>query len=129
LVTARRELKEGSLAYAVRSSQECVELSLKGALRLLGVEYPKQHDVSRALLMFRERFPASFPTERMAEISRRLAERREPAMYGDELTMTPADLLFTREDGEEAVRMAVEALEAVRTLFEQYERAGGALKG
>ncbi|MEM2746768.1 MAG: HEPN domain-containing protein, partial [Candidatus Caldarchaeum sp.] len=45
LETARRELKEGSLAYSIRSSQEAVELALKAALRLLGIEYPKKHDV------------------------------------------------------------------------------------
>ncbi|MDW8074126.1 MAG: HEPN domain-containing protein, partial [Nitrososphaerota archaeon] len=46
LETARRELNEGSIAYSIRSSQESVELALKAALRLLGIEYPKKHDVS-----------------------------------------------------------------------------------
>ncbi len=31
---------------AVRRAQEGVELALKGALKLLGVDYPKVHDVA-----------------------------------------------------------------------------------
>jgi HEPN domain-containing protein len=30
---------------AIRRSQEVVELSLKGALKFLGIDYPKAHDV------------------------------------------------------------------------------------
>ncbi|MEM2843060.1 MAG: HEPN domain-containing protein [Candidatus Bathyarchaeia archaeon] len=41
LKTARIALKDKNYAYSVRSSQECVELSLKASLRLLGIEYPK----------------------------------------------------------------------------------------
>ena len=39
-------LRAGNHPYALRLSQECVELSLKAALRLVGIEYPKVHDVS-----------------------------------------------------------------------------------
>ncbi|MBS7645703.1 HEPN domain-containing protein [Candidatus Bathyarchaeota archaeon] len=69
LKTARIALKDGNHAYTVRSSQECVELSLKAALRLVGVEYPKKHDVSRVLLMNKEKFPEWFAVEKLAEIS------------------------------------------------------------
>ena len=31
--------------YCLRLSQECVELSLKASLRLVGIEYPKIHGV------------------------------------------------------------------------------------
>ncbi|MCS7138949.1 MAG: HEPN domain-containing protein [Crenarchaeota archaeon] len=34
---------------AVRRAQESVELSLKAVLRLLAVEYPREHDVSNVL--------------------------------------------------------------------------------
>ncbi|MEM2237969.1 MAG: HEPN domain-containing protein [Candidatus Caldarchaeum sp.] len=120
LETARRELKEGSLAYSIRSSQEAVELALKAALRLLGIEYPKKHDVSSVLIKFRERFPAWFPADRLAEASIKLAEKREPAMYGDELSMTPADLVFERSEAEEAFEMAEQTYMYVEKLFAEY---------
>lgn len=41
---------EGDYAMCVRRSQECVEMSPKGVLRLLGIEYPSKHDVSDVLL-------------------------------------------------------------------------------
>ena len=118
--TAERELRDGSLAYSIRSSQEAVELGLKAALRLLGIEYPKKHDVSPVLIKFRDRFPQWFPVDKLAGISRKLAEKREPAMYGDELSMTPADLLFNKSEAEESLEMAKETLEAVKKLFEEY---------
>lgn len=106
LKTARTALKDKNYAYTVRSSQECVELSLKAVLRLMGIEYPKKHDVSRVLLMNKWRFPEWFPTERFAEISLTLAEKREPAMYGNELRMIPASTLFDEEQANEALRDA-----------------------
>jgi HEPN domain-containing protein len=39
-------LSEGDLNLAVRRAQEVVELCLKGALKLLGVDYPRVHDVA-----------------------------------------------------------------------------------
>lgn len=36
---------ESNYPYAVRLSQECVELSLKAVLKAVGIEYPKIHDV------------------------------------------------------------------------------------
>ncbi len=118
--TAERELRGGSLAYSIRSSQEAVELGLKAALRLLGIEYPKKHDVGPVLIKFRDRFPQWFPVDRLAKISRKLAEKREPAMYGDELSMTPADLLFDKSEAEESLEMAKETYNTVKKLFSEY---------
>jgi hypothetical protein len=47
--------------------------------------------------MNKGRFPEWFPVERFAEISLRLAEKREPAMYGNELRMMPTSILFDEE--------------------------------
>jgi HEPN domain-containing protein len=87
LTTAERAVSDGNYSYAVRSSQECVEMSLKGALRSVGVEYPKKHDVGRVLLRMKDRFPPWFAVEDFARVSRELVELREPAMYGDEIRM------------------------------------------
>lgn len=42
--------REGAYSDVVRQAQEIVELALKGALRLVGVEPPKLHDVGPVLL-------------------------------------------------------------------------------
>jgi len=49
LEEARQNLKAERYHRVIRRSQECVELSLKAILRLLGVEHPREHDVSFAL--------------------------------------------------------------------------------
>jgi HEPN domain-containing protein len=81
-----------SWADVVRESQEVVELALKGALRSLGVEAPRIHDVSDVLLAERERLPEPLRREadRVAAISRDLRRDRELAFYGAE-DLTPSD--------------------------------------
>jgi len=41
----------------------------------IGIEYPK-HDVSRILLINKERFPKWFPVMEFAKMSRMLAEKK-----------------------------------------------------
>jgi len=106
-------------AYTVRSSQECVELSLKAALRLVAVEYPKKHDVSRVLLLAKKRFPKWFKVEDFARTSRALAEMREPAMYGDELRFVPSTELFTKEHAVKALGEAKEVYKACSKLLKE----------
>lgn len=60
----------------VRESQEVIELVLKGALRFIGVEPPKRHDVYRIAARFGDRFPAEWQ-QTLAELGQtldRLAE-------------------------------------------------------
>jgi HEPN domain-containing protein len=54
---AREALDSGNYPCVVRQSQEAVELSLKGALRLAGIELPKWHDVGPLLRREKARFP------------------------------------------------------------------------
>ena len=92
----------------VRYSQECVELSLKACLRLVGVEYPKVHDVGDVLKAEEARFPSWFrdDIDKLAEISRDLAEKRAPSMYGIEAAgKTPEDL-FDKADALKALEDA-----------------------
>jgi len=117
LETAERAYSSGNYSYAVRSSQECVELSLKAALRAVGVEYPKKHDVSRVLLRVRERFPAPFTVEEFARTSRELVQLREPAMYGDEVRMISSSALFRKEQVEEVLAKARKTHETCRALI------------
>jgi len=50
LVEARRAARSKMYHRAVRRAQESTELALKAVLRLIGVEYPKEHDVGGSLL-------------------------------------------------------------------------------
>ena len=43
---AQGALTEKDFNLVVRRAQEVVELALKGALKILGVDYPKVHDVA-----------------------------------------------------------------------------------
>ena len=121
-VRARRralEVLRAEAAYAdvVRESQELVELTLKEALRFVGADPPKRHDVRAALAQFLDRLPDEW-RQAMEEVGRaagRLAEERGHAFYGDEEQLIPASDLFDEED-------AREALAVVDRLLGLYER-------
>jgi len=109
LIDARSALSRGDYPEVVRYSQECVELSLKACLRAVGIEYPKVHDVGDILKACSSKFP-EWMREHMDEISsisRNLAEKRSPSMYGIEAAGKPASELFDRKDGENALMQAV----------------------
>ena len=89
-------LDEKNHNLAVRRAQEVVELSLKGCLRILGIDYPKVHDAG--LVFIREAgrnlsFDESTLTE-IERISRWLSEARAPSFYGEKD--------FTLEDAKKA---------------------------
>ncbi len=44
-IDLKNALREENYNIVVRRAQEVVELSLKGCLRMLGIDYPKVHDV------------------------------------------------------------------------------------
>lgn len=102
-------LKEQAYSDVVREAQEIVELSLKGMLRAIGVEPPKQHDVGYLLIDFKERFPeeVQVEVERMAKISKWLRKEREFAFYGD------VDFIPTEEYTEDEAQRAIEDAELV----------------
>ena len=116
---AKDALAEGNYAYAVRLSQECVELCVKAALRFVGVEYPKQHEVSELLVELKARFPdwfaAETPSIREASVS--LFKKRELAFYGGEDTALPPDKVIAEEDGRKAVESAVRVSSACKRLL------------
>ncbi len=127
LEDAEDALEGGNYPYALRLSQECVELSLKAALRMVGIEYPKVHDVSDVLLEHRGRFPGWFAEriEFMAEVSATLAAKRELAFYGGEEALLGPDEVISRAEAERAVRQAGEVRELCGRLLEAYRRAAG----
>lgn len=110
-------MEEEAYSDVVREAQEVVELALKGILRQVGVEPPKQHDVGGLVLEYRDRFPAVVEkrAERLARISKWLRKEREFAFYGDVDFIPTAE--YGREDGERAVKDAVFVVEAARLVI------------
>lgn len=92
---ATRYLKELKDAYqdgdwnvVIRKLQEVVELSLKSVLKLLCIEFPKEHDIGKYFLdICREK--GILIDEDMANIiesaSKDLADKRSPAFYFEEI--------------------------------------------
>ena len=95
-------------AAVVRESQEIVELILKGALRFVGIDPPKRHDIHDIVLRLIERFPAEWRPA-LAELREgldRLAQDRGPAFDGDEAEDIPASDLFGEVDARRATAIA-----------------------
>lgn len=103
----------------MREAQEAVELALKAALRLIGVEPPKVHDVGSLLREYADRF-AGNDVERWASISRRLRKDRELSFYGD-LDFLPTEQ-YTRAEAEQALAEAGEVVAAVRAWMDALGR-------
>ena len=83
---AKRSLDDEDYAFVIRLSQECVELSLKAALYLAGIDFPKWHDGGPVLRQNGAKFPEWFgeKTDYLAQISGQMREEWERSMYGDE---------------------------------------------
>lgn len=98
-------LADKRFATVVREAQEVVELLLKAALRFVGIEPARTHDVSPILRQNASRFPAWFAAEieKLGRISTELAEDRGPSFYGDESRGVPPAELFQQEDAETAL--------------------------
>jgi HEPN domain-containing protein len=128
LVTARYALREAQAAYTekmwhmtLRRAQESTEMALKAALRLVGLEVPKVHDVGFFLRENRALFPGWFQEhiDRLARTSRGLRKDREASIYGDESLGLPPQAIFSQADADEAVNEATYVLKQVRCLFQE----------
>jgi HEPN domain-containing protein len=119
LESAERTFASGDYPDTVRFSQECVELSLKAALRFVGVEYPKEHDVGKIMKMVEKRFPAWFRDEidKMAEISEELVSKRSASLYGLEIANKPPASIFGKKDAEAALSGARFVISKVKELL------------
>ena len=116
-------VQEENYPYAVRLSQECVELSLKAVLKAVGIEYPKVHEVSPVLSEIRGRFPDWFRTEIdfLSESSKLLFKKREPSLYGDEESLTPPNEVMDRKDAEDATNRAKKTYNLCEKLISELE--------
>lgn len=95
----------------VREAQEAVELALKAALRGVGVEPPKVHDVGVLSREYADRLLGA-DVERWASISKRLRKDRELSFSGD-LDFLPTEG-YTRAEAEQALAEAAEVVAAAQ---------------
>ena len=125
LKTAKRVFKdEEAYSYCIRQSQEAVELALKSALRLTGIDFPKWHDIGDVLIKEESKFPEEFKEkiEKLALISEKLTALREPAMYGDESIDKAPSKLFKKQDAVKIIEQAEFCFNSVEELFESFEK-------
>ncbi len=118
IVSSTAQIKRKMYAYVVRQSQEAVELSLKAALRLAGIDFPKQHDVSDVLTASSDKYPRWFvdAIPEMVRVSRELVQKRIPSMYGEELSGKGPGELFDRDDASSSLSDANRVFKLVSKL-------------
>jgi len=105
-------LQEDDFNMAVRRAQESVELVLKGALKTLGIEYPKVRDVGNVFADAVQRkivITDREVLERITHISTRLSEERGPSFYGEKL--------YGKAEAKEAHRDAQFVLDKVKGML------------
>lgn len=107
----------------VRRSQEVIELALKAALRFVGLEIPRLHDVGVLLIEHRNKFPLPFGKEidRLASISRRARREREISFYGDDEIGVPPQQLYREPDACVALEDARFVLKCCRDVMGKQE--------
>lgn len=112
----RRDLQaawaEGDYNLVVRRAQEVVELTLKGALRILGVDFPKVHDVAPVFVEQMQRKGGQVGGEALAKIQRIsawLGEARAPAFY--------LERIYSEADAQRALEEAAFTLDEVKKAF------------
>lgn len=104
--------QEQDYNLTMRRSQEVVELATKGALQILGVDYPKSHDVGLVLVQHARTKQCSVGDDvldRIAKASSWLASHRSPSFYGE------GD--YSQADAGRAYEEAKFVLEAVQNHF------------
>ena len=100
-------LQGEGFADVVREAHEVAELVLKGALRFVGVDPPKRHDVRGAVIREMARFPEAWRDEltRLADQASALAAERGHAFYGDESALVGASELFGADEAQKALEL------------------------
>ena len=105
------ELQDGNYDNVLYMCQMCVETSLKAVLTFLGVDYPKEHDVSLVFreLSLRDDLPHWFrqSVEELSATSKILAELRGDAAYGFERGLS---VEYLKEYAERVIGRARSAL-------------------
>lgn len=120
LQEAREKSKDLEWAGTVRAAQLCIELSVKGILRLFDIAYPPEHDVSDRLVVIPKKVKG-LPDHLVESIARtRVCSKVwEPAhalaVYGG-LDTSPSRL-FKETDAKAATECASDANSCLTTLL------------
>jgi HEPN domain-containing protein len=97
---------------AVRRAQEIVELSLKGALKFLGVDYPKVHDVGYVFIKEAKNKGMQLSEDnfmKIQEASKWLTEARASAFY--------AEKNYSKDDALRAYEDAVFVIQTIKNVI------------
>ena len=116
---ARRAFNSEAWNLVVRRSQEVVELSLKGLLKLMGVESPKTHDVGDTFAKVCTDKKIAISSRKLAEmqrISHQLARDRAPAFYMEKE--------YSREQASQALQSAETVLTEAEEMTQRLNLAG-----
>ena len=116
---ARRALDSEAWNLMVRRSQEVVELSLMGLLKLIGVESPKSHDVGDTFAKICREKKIAIEGEKLAEmqrISHQLTRDRAPAFYMEKE--------YTQEQASQALQSAETVLTEAEEMTQKLLVAG-----
>jgi len=94
---------------------------LKAVLKLVGIDYPKIHDVSDILIEVKDRFPNWFKAEInfLRDSSKILVKKREPSLYGSEEAFLSPDEVMNKDDAEDAVMRAEKIYNLCENLLTQ----------
>lgn len=107
--------EEESYDDVVREAQEIVEL--KGALRYIGIDPPKRHDVGATLRAHQDQLPDAWRKKLawIEKVSASLFEERAPVFCGGETDVIPASDLYDREDAERVLNWTTELADCMNT--------------
>ena len=124
LSPAGTELEKGHFDNVIYLCQMCVETATKSVLTALGIDYPKEHDVSMVFRQFSERedLPSWFRENAatISEVIRSLAQIRGDAAYGYERGLSPE---YFEGKASESVKAAESILnKCEKVLGEIFER-------
>ncbi len=111
-------LEDQNFSDVVRESQEIVELSSKGILRMALIDPPHRHDVAKELLEALPKLDKSFfhPIQELVTANHWLRREREMAFYGaDDFDPTEG---YSIQDAERAMAFAQLAVKTLRRLVE-----------
>ncbi len=91
-------------------------------MRLLGIEYPRTHDVSDVLLEFKDKLPEELRDgiEELAKLVAELAAIRGPAFYGYEREGIPASQAFSMNYAGEIFTKVKEYFKVIESVIKRY---------
>jgi len=118
---SEESFNKGHYHRTIRKCQESVELTLKGLLRLKGIEYPKSHRIGKIFIeTFTDELDINF-LQKAADLSDQLAIDREPSFYGSE--DVTAEELFDEEDAKDVLEKTKYIIDYVNELLKQTQKS------